>query len=1622
MKTSRLSIVVICFLLATVIIATPGYMRGEFEPLSAAPDSPPVAADDVYIKHGGGTIGPLLANDSDPDGDPMTVQIMTFPTRGTLSGLNGNSFNYQLNVLSYVGSDSFTYRACAAGVCSNTATVTIVLVNQAPVGGTDSYQVHGSTNIGPMLDNDFDPDGDPISFVLVTGPSHGTLSGLAFPTFPSDMKRYASNFLFVGTDTFTYKVCDSLQLCSSPVTVSLNVYNNPPTPGDDMYFVPPDGIIGPMFANDSDPDGDGFNGPFVFGGGAAHGTVFGLATPPFSVDTKRYVPQAGFSGVDTFQYQNIDFLGGSGTATVTLFVPERDDAENNGRTSCNASIGRPVNVTNGNMYVEQADYNLPGVGPGLSIARTYNSSLSTVGLFGRGWTTGYDQSIKIYANIFVRLNLPDGRAVYFTRPNPSANFSPVQKDFHGQLTGNGDGSFTLNFPDGSLSRFNASGKLLSLADRNGNQTTLNYDAGGKLSSITDPSGRSLTFITNATGQVLSLSDSMGTVATYTYGTGGQLQSVVYADNSAFQFTYDAGLRLTAVNDALGNLVESHSYDAQGRALTSATHGNVERYNFNYLSNTQTEVTDALGRVSRFTFDKSKGRNVVTKVEGFCSCGGSQVQTWTYDNQSNVTTQTDALNHTRTFTYDNSGNRLTETDATGTVTYSYNQFGDVLTRTDQLNGLVSNTYDTAGKLLTTSDALSNTTTLTYDARGQLLTVTNARGKVTSFTYDGFGNLTQQRDGNNVTSFFFYDARGRLTKFRDGLSRSTQYGYDAVGRIKKITHPDLSFVSFVYDLAGRRTSVTDERGNPTNSVYDGAYRLTAVTDALGQTTSYGYDAMSNLTSMVDALGRVTNYEYDDFNRLKKVIHPAAIPGGTRLFESIAYDAAGNVTQRTDTAGRVSGFTYDDVDRTTSTTDADNKTTTFTYDALSRTTTVVDALNQHYLLGYDANGRRTSVTRGGGTMTFQYDAVGNTTRRTDYNGTITNYSYDNLNRLTTINYSTRTATYAYDPLNNLTRASNENGSVYIGYDNRYRVSSFSDPFYYGISYNYDAAGNRTKLKLNGASYANYTYDAVNRLTNLSDSAGQNFLHSYDAVNRLTARSAPNGITSAFTYDGLSRLTTLNHTAGGTSILGNVYTYNDAHNISTWTNSSGHHTYGYDLVDRLTSATNSSPPNESYSYDEVGNRTSSHRSSIHNYQPFSRLTNTSTGTYSYDSNGNLLSKTDALGTTTFSWNEENQLRQVTLPNGLTVSYKYDALGRRIQRATSAGANERYVYDGQNVLLDLNADWSVANQYLNGPGIDNHLRQTNSVSGVHYFLTDHLGSTAGLTDPAGNVLEQIAYDSFGNSTGSLRTRYGYTGRERDPDTGLMYYRARFYDPQLGRFISEDPIGLAGGINQFSYVSNSPQNRTDPSGLYEIDVHYYLTYFLALKTGCFSAAEARLIADADQGTDEDPRTLPGPGSSAQQRHQNRMYHSLHEGAAEGVGNPVLWQEAMNGPTNYVGLGRYLHYLQDSFSHAGYESDVTGHATAMHYYDKTASDVPRALRMAGATWNALNDFAKEKKCGCKGRWDSSWWKQVIDFSKSPGANFGALETIDSNGELSNLGMTNAPHFLRLKVRILDVPFR
>lgn len=1382
-------------------------------------DGAPNGGADSFTIHASGVIDGLLTNDSDPDGDgvscgdPYHECLATLPEHGSLYGVAPNRWTYT-PVYNYRGSDIFIYNACdGLGLCTPT-TVSINVINQAPIGIADSFNIHGTGIVEGLLTNDSDPDGegvscgDPYHECLPTLPQHGSLIGLA-----PNRWSYGAASGYTGSDSFTYNACDGLGLCTE-TTVNLSINNNAPNAGDDNYTIPGAFThIGPLRINDSDPDGDGISEPNLLTF-PQHGNLSGL-----TADIKVYTPEPGFAGSDGFTYQICDGLGKCSTATVTLHVI--GDGSNDGPCdSCEGSVGSPINVSNGNMFVQQNDYQLPSIGPGLYLTRTYNSNSQRVGLFGRGWSTAYDESVLPYDTATLRLNHAGGRAIYFGRGlNSSGAFTDLIGDVHEQIV-QGSG-FTLTMKDGSVEQFNGAGKPLAQTDRNGNTTSLSYGVNGYLASITDPFGRLLTVNTNANGQVTSISDSLGTIATYTYGGSSELLSVTYADNSAFNFGYDGSLRLTTVTDALSHIVESHTYDGQGRAMTSEKQGGVEHYSLTYVSANETDVTDGLGRITKYTFDTSKFRSVITQVEGLCSCGGgpgSQVQTWTYDNQLNVTSKTDALNHVTSYTYDAIGNRLTATDPSGTVTYTYNGFAEVLTRTDQLNFVTTNTYDGQGNLLSTTDARGKTTNFTNDSRGLLLSVTDARDKTTSFAYDSNGNLVTRTDALSHDTQFAYDARGRMTSTTNALGFTTVFGYDAFGRLNLVTQADSTTISYEYDLAGRRAAMTDAKSNRLTFAYDGANRLITQTDALNQSISYGYDTMSNRTSTTDALGRVTNYDYDDFNRLVKTTYPPATPGGTRLFETIEYDSGGNATKRVDTASRATQYQYDALNRLTSTVDAANQTTSFEYDALSRMTALVDAIGQRYRFNYNPLGAVTHLRRGTDVMSFTYDAVGNRKTRTDYNGALIDYDYDALNRLKTITSpDTTTVNYTYDKLSRMQTATNENGTVNFDYNKMNRVIRATDVFGQIVEYNYDANGNRTKLSLNSVTVQTYKYDAIDRMTKTLDAASLAMNYTYDATNKLSSRKLPNAVLTTYQYDGLDRLTRLLDQKGVATIADHQYQYDSASQITQIAEPTIIKSYGYDAIDRLTSANYSNPlqQNESYSYDGVGNRTASQLSASYSYQRFNRLTNTSTATYSHDTNGNLISKTDSNGATQYTWNFENRLKQVTLPSGTTVSYKYDALGRRIQRIPSTGVSTNFVYDGQDVLKDLNSDGSTID-YLNGLGIDNKLRLTDSrliATGPLYFLQDHLGSTTALTNSLGVSVTQVSYDAFGNSSGNSFTRYDYTGRERDADTGLLDYRARWYDPQAGRFISEDPMGIAAGLNEYTYVENQPTVEVDPSGL-----------------------------------------------------------------------------------------------------------------------------------------------------------------------------------------------------------------
>lgn len=739
----------------------------------------------------------------------------------------------------------------------------------------------------------------------------------------------------------------------------------------------------------------------------------------------------------------------------------------------------------------------------------------------------------------------------------------------------------------------------------------------------------------------------------------------------------------------------------------------------------------------------------------------------------------------------------------------------------MGGVTTNTYSMTGNLLTSKDALNNTTTFTYTSLGQPATIKDARNNTTTLTWDTQGRMTKVKDANNKETNLAYDARARVTSVTNALNQTTNIEYDLNNRLKKVIYPDTNFVTYTYDLAGRRTAMTDPLNHTTTYGYDGAYRLTSMTDALNHTTTYGYDLMSNLTAVTDALGNVTNLEYDAFNRLKKAKYPLPNAGATRLEENYTYDLVGNVKTRVDTAGRTTTYDYDNANRLIKITDPMTQLTQFEYNARSQMTKVKDALNQEYIFTYDSLGRQLSQTRAGSTMSFEYDAVGNRTKRTDYAGRETTYEYDVLNRLKKINYLQSfngvpsqtpilNATYNYDDLSRLVSAINEAGTVSFTYDNRNRLKTETDVFGRVTERTYDAASRRTQLKLDGANYATYAYDIADRLTgitNVADSTTISF--GYDNANRMTSRSFPNGVNTTYEYDGMSRLTRLKDLGTTATLFDRQYSYNSANQISQIIEPSLSRVFGYDNIDRLTTVTGG--VSENYVFDSVGNRTSSHRSSNYGYQPFNKIASTQTATYGSDANGNMTSKSEGSNFWRYTWDYENRMTEASTRKN-KVRYRYDALGRRVSRGLGYGKEQtKFTYDGQDVLVDDN--FGTQTKYLNGAGIDNKLRQTTG-STTSYFLADHLGSTNGLANSSGALTASNSYDSFGNSSNSVGTRYQFTGREFDNFTGLQYSRARFYDPNLGRFISEDPVGFeAGDVNLYGYVGNDPLNYYDPMGL-----------------------------------------------------------------------------------------------------------------------------------------------------------------------------------------------------------------
>jgi RHS repeat-associated protein len=889
--------------------------------------------------------------------------------------------------------------------------------------------------------------------------------------------------------------------------------------------------------------------------------------------------------------------------------------------------------------------------------------------------------------------------------------------------------------------------------------------------------------------------------------------------------------------------------------------------------------------------------------------------FTYDldvnGNSHVTQAQDNIGRTVQYSYDAAGHLTQVTDANnGVWKYSYNTADQMTSITDPRNLLyLQNQYDVSGRVAKQIQADNTFYQYTYteDEFGnvQSTDVTDPRGNTDhydfftppSFVSGGLGTpgMIFSQGGNTADeihglgtpeqqtiTYLRQDGSNFLLSVTDPLNRRTSYNYDVQGNmtsvtalsgtssavttsfsyepkfrhITSVTDPLNHTTSFAYDNNGNPTTITDALNHQTTFTYNSEGQPLTVTDSLGNTESLAYDN-GDLTSISDPRSRTTTRFLDPVGRLKALTDPE---GNLTHYD---YDALNEVTGVTDPLGNSTSFAYDPNGNLLRVTDANSHVTRYVYDSMDRLMTRTDPLNNSESYSYDANGNL---------LTF-----------TDRRGKITSYNYDALNRRTFAGFGTQagptyesTISYSYDAGNRPTSVVDSGtGTITPTFDNLNRLTS-EQTSQGTVSYGYDAAGRRTSMTAGGQSAVNYTYDNANRLTQITQGSSAVSL-AYDTANRRTSLTLPNGVVMSYSYDIASQLSGITYTLGSNT-LGNL-------------------TYSYDLAGRRIGMGGS--------YARTGLPLAISTTA---YNADNRLTTWGTANLFYDANGNMISD----GVNSFNWNARNQLSSM---NSNFVSFQYDPYGRRSGK-TVAGITTNFLYDGANIAQEISGGSPITN-LLSG-GVDEVFTRTDA-SGTANFLTDALGSTLNLTDSSGNSLAQYAYEPFGNTTlvsGNSSNSYEYTGREND-DTGLYYYRARYYNPAIGRFISEDPVGLAGGINRYAYTKNDPVNRVDPSGKYDWWWHAYITYHAFIDLGYDSDrawAMAQMVGNVDfdgnQGTTPDAAHTHAMAGRKPNSQQNETCQQAYSGTMQQIRNDITDGN----------IPQALHTIEDATApaHRGYQ--------------------------------------------------------------------------------------------------------
>ena len=885
-----------------------------------------------------------------------------------------------------------------------------------------------------------------------------------------------------------------------------------------------------------------------------------------------------------------------------------------------------------------------------------------------------------------------------------------------------------------------------------------FTATGLLSTIADTNGNKIN-LTYTGNNLTQVTDPSGRELTFTYNAAGQIASITDTLGRVLSYSYDADDNLIQYTDPVGGTF-AYTYDGNHRMISITNPRGIRIMTNTYNGDGRViSQSNALGAATNFSYDTTNRITTETDPLGRSTRSSYNDNFW-------ETSETNALGNTLSYTYDGNGNRNSATDANGHTTSStYDANGNILQITDPSGHSTTHTYDSKNNLLSTTDALGRQATFAYDANSNPVHVTDALGNVTTFTYDQYGQVLQAQDANG---------------------HGTAHTFDSYGNPVSTTDAAGNTATFTYDLVGRKGSATDARGKTSTLSYDALDRLVSITDPLGHSATTSYDGVGNRISSTDAMGSTTYYAYDPLNNLANV---------------------------TDTLGGTVSYTYNTVDNLVSMTDANGHTTQYTYDPVNRPTSSTDPLGHITNSSYDAAGNKISIT--------------------DNNGYITHLTYDALNRLTGVSYHDGTSVgYTYDAVGNRLAMTDGSGTTSYAYDGLNRLTSVTSSGGQLVQYRYDSVGNRIRMTYPDGKTVSYAYDGDNRLSGVTDWTGNTTSYGYDANGNAVNLTYPNGIKTGYSYDNGNRLTNLVNMNGNSVVSSYGYTLDALGNrlqvTETGLNSSSLAiTYGYDVLNRLHTVTYPGTT-VTYTYDPMGNRqsmatnTGNVSSTItYSYDAGDQLLSAGGTTYTYDNNGNRMEKNESGGISLYGYDGANRLASVSLQGGPLLVFAYDGDGNRLSKSVTTGNTTgltRYVWDVNTGLPQVLTEADGQGTDLSLYGLQ-RISMTGPAGGQMYYQYDGLGSVRGLSNSSGTTGTTYSYDAFGKpdlTTGSGENDFLYRAEQQDPETGLIYLRARYYDPSIGRFITRDSFQAEGtltqGINRYVYTGNNPVNRIDPTG------------------------------------------------------------------------------------------------------------------------------------------------------------------------------------------------------------------